>query len=97
MERNNMVIWKCMSCQSETTYKGLCRECTKYDVGGKVVEAVRRIKVNSLGLPLIKRNVGNNTHINKGFRASKKIDVHKTLVEDINDLLTEEDGYIDLA
>jgi hypothetical protein len=89
--------WKCMTCESIVSYKGLCRDCTEYDENGKILNPVPRVKVNSLGLPIIKKKGGNNHNINKGFRASKKIDVHKTLLEDIKDLTSNADEFIELA
>tara|TARA_Y100000034_G_scaffold119733_1_gene161804 strand:- start:18 stop:293 length:276 start_codon:yes stop_codon:yes gene_type:complete len=88
--------WKCMSCESVAPYKGLCRDCTEYGADGEILSPVARVKVNALGLPIVKRKGGSNTNLNKGFRASKKIDVHKTLVEDLSDLASETDEVIDL-
>ena len=92
-----MNFWRCLVCEFETSYKGLCRDCTEYDTEGNVINAIRRVRVNSLGLPIIKRKGIDNTNLNKGFRASKKLDVQKTLVEDMDNLHIEEDGFIDLA
>ena len=92
-----MHLWKCMVCDEQTSFKGLCRNCTEYDSSGKVLNPIRRVKVNSLGFPIIKKKGINNTNLNKGFRESKKLDVHKTLVEDMDNLLIEDDGFIDLA
>ncbi len=92
-----MASWKCMVCESETPFKGLCRDCTEYDIQGKIITPVPRVKVNSLGLPIMKRKGSNNTNLNKGFRVSRKIDVHKTLREDIDSLIVDDLDIIDLA
>jgi len=86
-----------MVCDAQTSFKGLCRNCTEYDSSDNVVRAIRRVKVNSLGFPIIKKKGINNTNLNKGFREAKKLDVHNTLVEDMDDLPIEDDGFIDLA
>lgn len=92
-----MDSWKCMECESETSFKGLCRDCTEYDSEGKIITPVPRVKVNSLGLPILKKKGSNNTNLNKGFRVARKIDVHKTLREDIHSLTTDDLDIIDLA
>ncbi len=97
MRRMSSVDWKCMTCESVTPFKGLCRDCSEYDESGNILNPVPRVKVNSLGLPIIKKKGRSNNNINKGFRASKKIDVHKTLIEDINDLTSNTDEFIELA
>lgn len=97
MARMSEMNWKCMTCESLTPYKGLCRDCTEYGEQGEIINPVPRVKVNSLGLPIIKKKATTNNNINKGFRASKKIDVHKTLIDDISDLTSDADEFIDLA
>ena len=92
-----MSNWKCMECESETPFKGLCRDCTEYDSNGKIINPIPRVKVNALGLPVIKKKGRSNTNLYKGFRLSKKIDVHKTLREDMSELISDNVGFIDLA
>jgi len=86
-----------MRCESIAPYKGLCRDCTEYDEDGKILNPVPRVKVNSLGLPTLKKKGRVSNNINKGFRPSRNIDVHKTLVEDIKDLISDGDDFIELG
>ncbi len=44
-----LIIWKCLECKSQTHHKGLCRECTEYDGEGKIVNPIRRVRVNNDG------------------------------------------------
>ena len=42
------IIWKCMECESETRYKGLCRDCTIYDEEtGEITMPIQRKRLNS--------------------------------------------------
>ena len=41
--------WKCMTCESITRFKGLCRDCTEYDDAGAVVTPVARVRIDEFG------------------------------------------------
>ena len=43
-------MWKCMECESQTRFKGLCRDCTIYDEdSGDVITPIQRVKINGDG------------------------------------------------
>mgnify|MGYP001295344248 CR=1 FL=1 len=42
-------IWKCLECEMEAHYKGLCRSCSEYDDSGKVLKPVQRTRLNADG------------------------------------------------
>jgi hypothetical protein len=43
-------MWKCMECESQTRFKGLCRECTIYDEDtGDIITPIQRVRINSDG------------------------------------------------
>ena len=48
-----MNYWKCPNCENIQTFSGLCRGCTNYDESHKIVEPVRRIKVDKKGNEII--------------------------------------------
>ena len=39
------VIWSCPTCDEQTRFKGLCRECTEYE-NGVPVKPVHRVRLN---------------------------------------------------
>ena len=66
--------WICDECESKASHKGLCRECSTYDSAGKVVNPIRRTKMNRDGTPHIRQT--NRpiipSHERDGFRRRKK-------------------------
>ncbi len=44
-----MTVWKCLECEMEAHYKGLCRSCSEYDDSGKVLKPVQRTRLNADG------------------------------------------------
>ena len=40
------IRWACPECEIETSYKGLCRECTEYDGEGVPVKPIHRVRLN---------------------------------------------------
>tara|TARA_R110001632_G_scaffold230863_2_gene368735 strand:- start:5410 stop:5745 length:336 start_codon:yes stop_codon:yes gene_type:complete len=43
-------MWKCMECESQTRFKGLCRECTIYDKdSGDIITPIQRVRLNTDG------------------------------------------------
>ena len=42
------IIWRCPECESEVRWKGLCRDCTKYDGAGIPVTPVARVRVGTV-------------------------------------------------
>ena len=49
MKNMALIIWKCLECGSTAYHKGLCRDCTEYDDDGKIVNPVRRVRMNKDG------------------------------------------------
>ena len=46
---SQMTVWKCLECDMEAHYKGLCRSCSEYDDSGKVLKPVQRTRLNADG------------------------------------------------
>ena len=49
-----MTNWICPDCDSETKFKGLCRECTEYDGSGVAITPIQRVRVNEDGSEYVK-------------------------------------------
>lgn len=43
--------WKCMTCETISRFKGLCRDCSDYDSEGQVVTPVHRVRLDEWGEP----------------------------------------------
>jgi len=41
-----VIRWACPECETETHFKGLCRQCTEYDDVGNPVKPIHRVRLN---------------------------------------------------
>tara|TARA_R100000963_G_C4634325_1_gene98739 strand:+ start:527 stop:874 length:348 start_codon:yes stop_codon:yes gene_type:complete len=48
-----MNYWKCLNCEDIQSYSGLCRACTTYDGSQKIMDPIRRVKVDKNGEEII--------------------------------------------
>jgi len=85
-----MKTYICPNCDSESRFKGLCRDCTTYDDDGNVVNAVRR---EELGKHVHDENCGHHHHRQtptiEQFRAARRPKLTKKQMQRYYDILKE--------
>ena len=83
-------MWKCMECNSMVNHKGLCRDCTKYDSEGNILEPIPRVRVDRNGNEIVKNNNVERNYVfrdgsegKKGFRTPKKLTKKQLKLKDV--------------
>lgn len=85
-----MKTYICSNCESESRFKGLCRDCTTYDEDGNVLNAVRR---EEKGKHVHDENCGHHHHhtslTKEAFLNARRPRLSKKQIERFNAALSE--------